>query len=73
MALTKITSRILDSSGVTILGTIATGVWAATDIAVLHGGTGASTAGAARTNLGLVIGTHVLAQRTFNDTNWDNA
>ena len=73
MALTKITSRILDSSGVTILGTIATGEWAATDIAVLHGGTGASTAGAARTNLGLVIGTHVLAQRTFNDTNWDNA
>ena len=73
MGLTKITSRILDSSGVTILGTIATGVWAATDIAVLHGGTGASTAGAARTNLGLVIGTHVLAQRTFNDTNWDNA
>lgn len=73
MALTKITSRILDSSGVTILGTIATGVWQGTDIAVLHGGTGASTAGAARTNLGLVIGTHVLAQRTFNDTNWDNA
>ena len=73
MGLTKITSRILDSSGVTILGTIATGVWAATDIAVLHGGTGASTAGAARTNLGLVIGTHVLAQRTFNDSNWDNA
>ena len=73
MALTKITSRILDSSGVTILGTIATGVWAATDIAVLHGGTGASTASAARTNLGLVIGTHVLAQRTFNDSNWDTA
>ena len=33
MALTKITSRILDSSGVTILGTIATGVWQGTAIA----------------------------------------
>ena len=32
MALTKITSRILDSSGVTILGTIATGVWQGTAI-----------------------------------------
>ena len=32
MALTKITSRILDSSGVTILGTIATGVWQGTPI-----------------------------------------
>ena len=32
MALTKITSRILDSSGVTILGTISTGVWQGTAI-----------------------------------------
>jgi hypothetical protein len=32
MALTKITSRILDSSGITILGTIATGVWQGTAI-----------------------------------------
>jgi len=36
MALTKITSRILDSSGVTILGTIATGVWQGTAIADDH-------------------------------------
>jgi hypothetical protein len=36
MALTKITSRILDSSGVTILGTIATGVWQGTPIADDH-------------------------------------
>ena len=34
------------------VGTINTGVWAATDIAVLHGGTGASTATQALTNLG---------------------
>jgi hypothetical protein len=33
MALTKITSRILDSSGVTILGTITTGVWQGSVIA----------------------------------------
>jgi len=37
----------------TAVGTIATGQWEATDIAVAHGGTGASTASAARTNLGL--------------------
>ena len=36
MGLTKITSRILDSSGVTILGTIATGVWQGTAIADDH-------------------------------------
>ena len=47
------------SSSLQTLGTISTGVWNATDIAVAHGGTGASTASAARTNLGLVIGTHI--------------
>ena len=48
-------------SNLTSIGTIATGVWAATDVAVAHGGTGASSAGDARTNLGLVIGTNVQA------------
>ena len=39
-----------DSSLVTT-GTVASGAWEATDVAILHGGTGASTASAARTNL----------------------
>ena len=43
------------------IGTIGNGTWEATDIGVAHGGTGASTAAAARTNLGLVIGTDVQA------------
>ena len=48
---TTLGSTIVTSS-LTAVGTIATGTWEATDVAVLHGGTGASTAAAARTNLG---------------------
>tara|TARA_Y100001973_G_scaffold23403_1_gene34961 strand:- start:458 stop:1420 length:963 start_codon:yes stop_codon:yes gene_type:complete len=57
---TTLGSNIVNSS-LTALGTIGTGVWAATDVAIAHGGTGASTAANARTNLGLVIGTNVQA------------
>jgi len=57
---TTLGSNIVNSS-LTSLGTIGTGVWSATDVAVAHGGTGASTAANARTNLGLVIGTNVQA------------
>jgi len=46
---------------ITALGTIATGTWEATDVAVAHGGTGASTESAARTNLGVAIGSDVQA------------
>ncbi len=42
-------------------GVVTVGTWQATAIAVAFGGTGATTASAARTNLGLVIGTDVPA------------
>ena len=41
------------ASSLTSVGTITTGVWNGTDIAVADGGTGSSTAAGARTNLGL--------------------
>jgi len=49
------------SSSLTSVGTITSGVWSGTDIGVAHGGTGASNASGARSNLGLAIGTNVQA------------
>ena len=46
-------SGVTGGSGLTALGTIAAGVWEATDIGVAHGGTGASTAAAAASALGV--------------------
>ena len=48
-----ISANYVGQSSITTLGTIATGIWNGTDIAVADGGTGASTAADARTNLGI--------------------
>jgi hypothetical protein len=47
-----IASTYAGQSSIVTVGTITTGVWNGTDIAVADGGTGASTAADARTNLG---------------------
>ena len=49
---TTLASNVLSSS-LTSVGTITTGVWSGTEIAIAKGGTGATTAAGARTNLGL--------------------
>lgn len=46
-----IASTYVGQTTITTVGTITTGTWNATDIAVTDGGTGASTASGARTNL----------------------
>lgn len=62
-----IASTYVGQSSITTLGTITTGTWNGTDIAVADGGTGASTAASARTNLadttaGFTTTTPVLAR-----------
>ena len=49
------------SNNLTTVGTISTGIWSGTSVAITNGGTGATSAAAARSNLGLVIGTNVQA------------
>ena len=48
-----IAATYVGQSSITTLGTITAGVWNSTDIAIADGGTGASTAANARTNLGI--------------------
>ena len=48
-----IASTYVGQTSITTLGTITTGVWNGTDVAVADGGTGASDAVSARTNLGI--------------------
>lgn len=61
-------STYVGDDSITTLGTITTGTWNGTDIAIADGGTGASTASGARTNLaetsssGLTTSTPVLAR-----------
>jgi hypothetical protein len=49
-----IASTYVGQDSITTLGTITTGIWNGTDVAVADGGTGASTAATARQNLGIV-------------------
>lgn len=62
---TQVQSFVLDSyaggSSIVTVGTVGTGTWQATAVAVAYGGTGATDVGTARTNLGLAIGTNVQA------------
>jgi hypothetical protein len=57
---TTLGSGVINSS-LTSLGNVATGTWSATTIGIAYGGTGATDAANARTNLGLAIGTNVQA------------
>jgi len=47
---TTLASNVVSSS-LTSVGTISTGVWQGTAVGLAYGGTGATTAAAARTNL----------------------
>lgn len=55
-----LSSGVVNSS-LTSVGTIVTGTWQGSTLGLSYGGTGATTASGARTNLGLAIGTNVQA------------
>ena len=60
-------SPVAGSTSITTLGTISTGTWEATDVAIAHGGTGSSTAQAAINALSAVSAAtneHVLTKDT---------
>ena len=68
ITLTATNTNLTTLANVTTVGAIASGSWEATDVAVAHGGTGASTAGNARTNLGVAVGSDVQAYHATLDT-----
>lgn len=57
----SIAASKLVGTDIATVGTITSGTWQATPVAVAYGGTGATTASNARTNLGLAIGSNVQA------------
>jgi hypothetical protein len=61
IATTAFVKAAIAATNIASDGTITSGVWSGAAVAVEKGGTGATTASAARTNLGLVIGTNVQA------------
>lgn len=68
ITLTSTNTNLTTLANVTTVGAIASGSWEATDVAVAHGGTGASTAGDARTNLEVAVGSDVQAYHATLDT-----
>ena len=67
----SIAASKLIGTDITTVGTITSGVWSGTTIALNKGGTGATTAADARTNLGLVIGTNVMAANAITTLTGD--
>jgi hypothetical protein len=56
-----IASTYIGQNSITTVGTIGSGTWQGTAVGLAYGGTGATDAPTARTNLGLAIGTNVQA------------
>lgn len=63
-----IASTYVGQTSITTLGTITTGVWTGTAIAVANGGTGATDAATARTNLGVAEAASQSDQETATST-----
>ena len=57
----SIAASKLVGTDIATVGTVTAGTWQATPVTVAYGGTGATTAANARTNLGVAIGTNVQA------------
>ena len=68
-----IASTYAGQTSIVTLGTVATGTWQGNTIALLYGGTGATTAAGARSNLGATTkyaANNTLLQPTSNVVNW---